>query len=235
MARFLLVHGAAHGAWCWRDVIPALAAKGHDARAIDLPGHGDDRTPQSEVTLNRYADAVIAALDAPAIVVGHSMAGYPISLAAERAPDRFDRLVYLCAYVPWPGLSLAQMRREAATQPLVPAIRRNPDGISMHFDPAMARDVFYHDCPDEDVSFAKARLCDQPLAPMETAAPLGENYASVPRNYIVCEKDGAIPPDFQHRMARDFAPANRHALPTSHSPFFAAPGALARLLDQIAG
>ena len=37
MARFLLIHGASHGAWCWRDVIPRLAALGHEAQALDLP------------------------------------------------------------------------------------------------------------------------------------------------------------------------------------------------------
>ena len=39
MARFLLIHGSCHGAWCWRDLLPELAARGHEARAIDLPFH----------------------------------------------------------------------------------------------------------------------------------------------------------------------------------------------------
>ncbi len=60
----------------------------------------------------------MAALDAPAIVVGHSMGGYPITAAAERAPERVERLVYLCAYVPAPGMSLADMRRDGPRQPL---------------------------------------------------------------------------------------------------------------------
>ena len=29
MAEYLLIHGSCHGAWCWRDVIPALEALGH--------------------------------------------------------------------------------------------------------------------------------------------------------------------------------------------------------------
>ena len=45
MSRFVLVHGAWHGAWCWEKVVPLLAARGHAARAIDLPGHGDDPAP----------------------------------------------------------------------------------------------------------------------------------------------------------------------------------------------
>jgi hypothetical protein len=45
MARFLLVAGAWHGAWSWEFVIPLLAARGHRAAAVELPGMGADRTP----------------------------------------------------------------------------------------------------------------------------------------------------------------------------------------------
>ncbi len=35
MANFVLVHGAAHGAWCWSRVLPVLRAKGHEVVAVD--------------------------------------------------------------------------------------------------------------------------------------------------------------------------------------------------------
>ena len=113
MARILLVHGSCHGAWCWRDLIPELTALGHDAFAIDLPSHGTDTTPMAEVTLDLYAQAILDALDGPTIVVGHSMAGYPISRAADLRPANIARLVYLCAYVPWDDHSLVEMRLRA--------------------------------------------------------------------------------------------------------------------------
>jgi alpha-beta hydrolase superfamily lysophospholipase len=69
MARFLLVHGAGGGAWCWERVTPGLRAAGHDVQAIDLPGAGADQTPVSEVTLDRYADAICEALNR--IAAGH--------------------------------------------------------------------------------------------------------------------------------------------------------------------
>ncbi|WP_370270531.1 alpha/beta fold hydrolase, partial [Nioella sp.] len=40
MTQFILVHGACHGAWCWQKVVPALEARGHSVRAIDMPGRG---------------------------------------------------------------------------------------------------------------------------------------------------------------------------------------------------
>ncbi|MGH1415302.1 MAG: alpha/beta fold hydrolase [Pelagimonas sp.] len=233
MARFLLIHGSCHGAWCWRDVIPALNALGHEAQAIDLPSHGDDPTPATDVTLDLYANAILDALENETIVVGHSMAGFPISRAAELDPAKFARLVYLCAYVPWPGLGLADQRRKAPYQPLAEAFRVAPDRVTMGFDPDMALEKFYHDCP-QSLEFALQNLCPQPILPQETPAELGTNYASVPRSYITCDDDRAIPPEFQREMAADIAAADRHSLPSSHSPFFSMPKQLAQLLDQIA-
>lgn len=234
MARFLLIHGAAHGAWCWRDVIPALAALGHDALAIDLPSHGADPTPLAQVTLDAYADAILAALDAPAIVVGHSMAGFPISLAAERAPERFQRLVYLCAHTPWPGMTLSEMRKLVPEQPLIAAIRRREDGLSFDFDPALAGDLFYHDCPSEALAFAQAHLCPQAIAPSETPVSLGARYASVPRCYVVCKADRALPPGLQRKLAARFSLDDVYEMDSAHSPFLSQPEALADLLARIA-
>jgi pimeloyl-ACP methyl ester carboxylesterase len=45
MARFLLVHGAFGGAWCWEAAIKPLEAAGHTVEAIDLPGSGTTRRP----------------------------------------------------------------------------------------------------------------------------------------------------------------------------------------------
>ncbi|MBO9465505.1 alpha/beta fold hydrolase [Tropicibacter sp. R15_0] len=233
MARFVLIHGSCHGAWCWRDVIPELHALGHEAKAIDLPSHGADTTPAADVTLDLYARAILAALDAPSIVVGHSMAGFPISRAAELDPSHITRLVYLCSYIPWPGLGLADQRRKAPRQPLAEAFQVAPDRITMGFDPSMAQDKFYHDCP-EAVEYALQNLCPQPILPQETPAELGANYASVARSYITCDDDQAIPPEFQHEMATALPESDRYSLPSSHSPFFSMPDRLAALLHQIA-
>ena len=171
MAEFLLIHGSCHGAWCWRDLIPALAALGHGARAIDLPAHGADATPAADATLELYADRILAAIDGPVTLVGHSAAGYPITLAAERAPERIARLVYLCAYVPVPGLSMIDMRRAGPRQLLGNAVRAAPDGVTYTVDPARIRDHFYQDCSDGVVAYAAARLCPEPILPQATPLP----------------------------------------------------------------
>lgn len=231
---FLLIHGSCHGAWCWRDLIPALEGLGHAARAIDLPAHGEDRTPAGEVTLDLYADRILAAIDRPVTLVGHSAAGYPITLAAERAPEKIARLVYLCAYVPAPGMSMIDMRRAGPRQTLRGVVRAAPDGLTYTVDPARARDRFYQECSDEAVAFAIPHLCPEPILPQATALPPLTRWPEVEKHYILCERDETIPPEYQAIMAAEFPPGHVTRLPTSHSPFFAAPELLARRLAAIA-
>lgn len=233
MARILLIHGSAHGAWCWRDVLPLLAAAGHDARALDLPSHGADRTPPGEVTLESCADAIIAAMEGPTVLVGHSMGGFPITAAAERAPGKVAALVYVCAYVPVAGMTMADMRRAGPRQLLTDAIQVAPDRVTMTIDPAKAAAKFYHDCPQDIADYAVPRLCPQPIAPLEEPIASTARAEALPRHYVICEDDRTIPPEYQETMSAGIADVRR--LPCGHSPFFAMPDRLAAILNSIAG
>jgi pimeloyl-ACP methyl ester carboxylesterase len=99
MARFVLVHGAFGGAWCWEAAVGPLEAAGHSVEAIDLPGSGDDPTPPEQVTLDGYAARVceVLAKGEPAVLVGRSMGGVAVTEAALRCPDRITEVVELDA------------------------------------------------------------------------------------------------------------------------------------------
>jgi pimeloyl-ACP methyl ester carboxylesterase len=91
----LLVHGFPDGAWAWRHQLPALAAAGYRAVAIDVRGYGDSFVPEeveSYRLLAHVADnlAVVRALGAStATVIGHDW-GAPIAAAsAQIRPDVF--------------------------------------------------------------------------------------------------------------------------------------------------
>ena len=61
-------------------------------------------------------------------------------------------------------------------------------------------------------------------------APAG----TTPTTYVVCDADRAIAPALQERMAARAGTV--HHLPTGHSPFLAAPAAVARIVrDVVAG
>lgn len=233
MSDLLLVHGSCHGAWCWDRLIPALAREGITARAIDLPGHGTDTTPASDVTLDAYADAILAALDRPTVLLGHSAGGYAITAAAQRDPSNIAGLIYLCAYVPLPGKTLAEMRRMAPSQPLLEAVRVAPDRVSFTIDPDMAPAKFYHDVDPDLAAWATDHLCPQPVRPQETALPATDRAEALPRHHIRCLQDGAIPPAFQATMSTDWQGGTVHQMPTSHSPFLSDPDGLARIIRDI--
>ncbi|SFR44474.1 Pimeloyl-ACP methyl ester carboxylesterase [Yoonia tamlensis] len=227
MAEFLLVHGSCHGAWCWAHVIAQLRAAGHGARAIDLPSHGADRTPPADVTLDLYAKAIVDAIETPVVLVGHSMAGYPITEAANLAPEKIAQLVYLCAYAPVIGKSTAQMRRMADEQPLRDAIIVAQDRVTFTIDPAKARAKFYHDVDPARAQWAIRQLGPQPILPQETAVT---NLPDVPRHYIRCTDDRTIPPAFQAKMTEGWPAETVSEMATSHSPFLSAPVELAAQL-----
>jgi pimeloyl-ACP methyl ester carboxylesterase len=76
----LFVHGAWHGAWCWEPFMEWFAQRGWACHALDLRGHGDSSNDRSlRITRIKHyvADlaSVVESLDAPPMLVGHSMGG----------------------------------------------------------------------------------------------------------------------------------------------------------------
>ncbi len=220
MSEVLLIHGACLGAWIWDRVIPELTALGHTARAIDLPGRN------SLTTLPEQVASVIGALRGPTILVGHSAGGFAITAAAQTGNSLIRGLIYVCAYVPTPGQSLAQMRRAGPSQPLAPAFLVAADRKTFRFDPALAAALFFHDCPEP----VAQQLCAESVAPMETALPDTARAEALPRAYITCTEDRAIPPSYQDTMATSIA--LRAELACGHAPFLAMPDRLAACISD---
>jgi pimeloyl-ACP methyl ester carboxylesterase len=241
MATYVLVHGAWHGAWCWHKVLPLIEERGHKVHAIDLPGHGNDKTPTASVSLESYVQRVRLVLDGEAepdmVVVGHSMGGIVITQAAEERPDRIRKLVYLCAFLPTNGQSLLDLgRQDAQTMVRMPnTVVPSADGTSLTLKTESLTEIFYHDCSDEDVTFARERLVPQAAAPFATAMHTTEaNFGRVPRVYIECLQDHAISPSIQERMYTTLPCERVITMDTSHSPFFSAPNELAEHLLSLA-
>jgi pimeloyl-ACP methyl ester carboxylesterase len=167
MSMYVLVHGAWHGSWCWEKVVPLLRQAGHQVETLDLPGHGQDKTPIREITLAAYTKRVCDTLDAQAeqvILVGHSMGGIVITQVAEERPEKIQTLVYLTAFLPQNGESLLQLARMNSDSLLTPNLMANEEQGYLTFkEGAPLKEIFYADCSDEDVARAKSLPWRLPL------------------------------------------------------------------------
>jgi pimeloyl-ACP methyl ester carboxylesterase len=230
MTQFILVHGACHGAWCWRDVIPALEARGHSARAIDLPGRGGG---VEGLTLADQAEAILSAYEGTAVLVGHSAGGFAISAAAERAPERVTQLIYVAALVPQDGDVLGRVMQgltgPRADLPLVVA----EDRLSYSFDLTGAGPVLYNGATQEVMDWALPQITFEPSAPHREAIRLGDAFARASKSYVLCNADRMIPEEDQRRMARGMGDIAE--IDTGHSPFLSEPERLAADLVRLAG
>jgi len=233
----LFVHGAFHGAWCWEEAIRELAARGRRAIAIDLPGHGADRTPRGNVGLEDYAARIgttLGRIDVPVTLVAHSMGGIPATIAAERAGERVAALIYLSALVPLDGETLNGISERNPDNRLERALSPAADGASHTMDPAEAQHFFFHDCATDVAARAAASLTPQPLRPLLESADLSAGAVDArPRGYIVMRDDRALSPERQ----RFFAARCRGIIVTEidggHSPFLAQPAAFVDTLCSL--
>ena len=91
------MHSAWLGAWQWQQVAQTLETAGHTVITPDLAGHGSDKTPAGDITMETYVNQLLAILDnqqEKVVLVGHSFNGITMSRVAELRPKKIDRLVY---------------------------------------------------------------------------------------------------------------------------------------------
>jgi pimeloyl-ACP methyl ester carboxylesterase len=227
----VLVHGAWHGPWCWDRVVPLLRERGIETVALDLPsmrtGEGIERGVSADARALREA---LDALDRPAVVVGHSYGGMVISEGAAEHPA-VKRLVYLTAFVPDVGESINDLVALVPNADLAGAIKLAPELQSSTLNPDTTGTVFYNDCDDATVEWAKQRL--RPMGGNTGAPATAAAWRSIPSTYVVCTQDRAILPELQRRMARHTDEVIEWE--ASHSPFASQPALVAELFARLAG
>jgi len=217
-------------------------------------------SPLASLTLNDYRDHTLKILrgladdnDGRVILVGHSLGGATLSAVGEAAPELVKRLVYLTAFVPvvfnnvlaylqQPNFASSQVPPLFVADPAVVGCAR----INHHSaDPAYVaadKSAFYGDVPTPAFqAIANLLTPDEPIQAFTTPAVVTpQRWGRLPRTFIRCTEDQAIPIVVQDQMisdADDFTPKNRFqqkTLHTSHSAFAAAPQALTDLLISLA-
>ncbi|HUR88077.1 MAG TPA: alpha/beta fold hydrolase [Ramlibacter sp.] len=239
MANFVLVHGAWHGAWCWRGVVPLLTRAGHRAHAVTLTGVGERAHLMSPaITLETFISDVTQAIHVEemdrVVLVVHSFAGMIGTAIADRMPQRLAHLVYVDAVVPQPGESWSSTHVPATREARIAASEASRDYSFPPPDPSA------YGLAGAEYEWVKRRQVPHPghtyTAPLQFDAA---RVASIERTFVDCTRPPLATIDVSRRRVRDpafwGAPWRVVELATGHDPMVSAPADLAPILLGCAG
>jgi pimeloyl-ACP methyl ester carboxylesterase len=171
------------------------------------------------------------------VLVGHSMGGMAITQAAPRCSDRIASMVYVAAFLPQDGESLIALTQlpegEGDQVQANLVVSGDPPVATM---PAEAsRAATYEHCSDEMAAWAIASRTPQPVFPFtEPVALDGFDFAGIPRAYVFCGQDHAIPPTLQRRMIAAAGCDPVFELDTDHVPQLSRTAELAEIMERLA-
>jgi pimeloyl-ACP methyl ester carboxylesterase len=224
---------------------------------FDTAAFATERSPVAGVTQDERTQAVVAFVreaaslsDGKVILVGHSAGGLTISAVAEQVPELLRAVVYLSGFMLPNGMQVFEMlQHESMSSSLGPGLFVGDPGVTgatrIHAGSiedayrSQLKAAFYGDVPEPELARAISQLhCDEPVGAVLPSAVTPTRFGTVPRHYIRCTKDRAIPLAGQDHMIAtvDGALGSKttiHTLESSHSPFLSQPDALANILVGI--
>lgn len=195
----VLVHGAWADSSGWSGTIRQLQRKGYPVVTAANPLRslsGD----------SAYVASVLADIQGPIILVGHSYGGAVITNAAA-GNENVKALVYIAGFAPAAGETVFGILETFPGSQVLPAIHGVPFplpdgefGIDAYIVQDMFRDVFAQDVPPHTAAIMAAAQRPSALATGEELS-VGEAWSEIPSWYLIPKQDRVIPPDAQHFMA----------------------------------
>lgn len=243
----VLVHGAWHGGWCWRDVAARLRAAGHAVFAPTLTGLGERAHLRVPVPgLSTHVDDVCGLIEAEElsglVLVGHSYGGMVVTGLADRMKPRIAGMVYLDAALPGDGQSMITqspgITPQAAAGVEAGLRALAPDGIWMAPLPPQVFGI--PDTLPEAQAWVARRLTPHPLPswtePLRLTAGGSDGLA---RTYVHCVAPVLAQASFAAHAARIEAGQagpgwTLHRLEAGHDAMVTHPGAVADLIAAAA-
>ena len=227
--KFVLVHGAWHGGWCWAKVARLLRDAGHEVYTPTLTGLGERaHLARPEVDLELHIQDLVAMLETEELrqvtLVGHSYAGFVITGAAARVAARIGHLVYLDAFVPEVGKSLLDYVGDRAAA-MREAASAHGEGWKLPPFPPERFGV----TSQRDTEWLTKHLVPQPLRTFEQPLPAAGGD-KLKRTYVYCSKPAMGAFDQFAERLRDDRKWTFHDVKTGHDAMITAPGDIAKIL-----
>ena len=232
----ILVHSAWLGAWEWDATVEHLENEWLTILTPDLAGHGKDTTPPSEVTMDTYVNQLLEIIDKQTekvVLVGHSFNGITISRVAEIRPKKIKKLIYVTAFLVPNGTSFFSAVEGVKGSKAVENFYLSDDQSAALVTESELHNAFAHDIPLESFNTAKPFIVPEPANPLGYALEISdENFGRIPKYYIECTADKAIPIDVQRAMYTGKV-KKHYSLESSHTPNFSKPDSLAYWIKKI--
>lgn len=206
----------------WEDVYRTLKEDGYDVGVVQNPtiSLADDIATTMRV---------IAAQRAPVVLVGHSYGGVVITQAGN--DPKVVGLVYIAAFAPDKGESVAALIKDPPPGAAVPPILPPQDGY-LFLDRSKFAASFAADVPR-----AKAEFMADSQVPWGLDALNGTvteaAWRTKPSWYLIATDDKMIPPAAQEFMSKR-AGSTVAKTPGSHAVYVSQPQAVAALIEKAA-
>ncbi len=218
----VLVHGGFVDGAGWEGVYKILKKKGYDVSIVQNP----TTSLEDDVAVTKR---VLAAQDAPAILVGHSYGGAVITEAGN--DPKVAGLVYITAFAPDKGESVSTLIKNPPPGAPVPPILPPQDGF-LFLDKAKFPASFA-----ADVEAEKAAFMADSQVPWGVGALGGTisepAWKAKPSWYLVVTEDKMIPPAAQRVMAKR-AGSTVVEVGGSHAIYVSQPQVVAALIEKAA-
>ena len=172
MNTFVIVHGAWAGGWFFQETARFLRAAENEVYTPTLTGIGERvHLGHPDIDLDTHIQDIVNVLEYEDLedvsLVGYSYGGMVVTGVAERVPERIKQLIYLDAFVPEDGQSLADIMPDMAVV-IENAARELGDGWKIPHDPPHPRKTSH------------------PLMTMKQTLKIGNAAATrLPRSYVL--------------------------------------------------
>ncbi|MGB4345699.1 MAG: alpha/beta fold hydrolase [Burkholderiaceae bacterium] len=231
---FVLVHGAWHGGWCWRDVAALLRNAGHQVFTPTMTGLGERaHLLNAEVGLSTFIEDICAVIRSEelsdVVLVGHSFGGPVITGVADRMAQALHSLIYLDSLIVHNGQSALSILPPAVQQERSRTI--DPEGLRM----AIPAPDKFGVSDAAQMAWMARQLTPHPLKAYTEPLMLQHPFGNGLRKTYVAVTEPWYPPLATLRESIRSQPDWQwRELAAGHDAMLTSPAALAALLQALA-
>jgi pimeloyl-ACP methyl ester carboxylesterase len=227
----VLVHGAFADSSSWNAVVKRLRREGYPVVAVANPLRGLSSDAG-------YLKEVLAGIEGPVVLAGHSYGGSVISNASHGAKN-VRALVYIGAFLPEKGESAAELSGKfpgstlgAALRPVPVTLPNGTAGTDLYIEPGRFRSQFAADVAKDTAEVMGVTQRPVTSAALEEGAS-EPGWKTIPSWVLVTGQDLNIPPETQRFMA-ERAGAHTVEVRASHAVSVSRPDEVARVIESAA-